>query len=67
MADRKRFNPLDTIPEVLGLYGLLIVVCTGMVGDAEAWSLPDSLWWGVVTVSTGEASNAVYGKIPIWP
>lgn len=52
MRRKSRLNLLDTIGEVLMVYGSLIVGCTIIVGALERWSEVDALWWAVVTVST---------------
>lgn len=58
---------LNSIPEVLGVYALTYVVCTTAVGWAEKWSVPDALWYGLVTVTTtgyGDLSpHSVTGRI----
>lgn len=45
-------NLLDTIPEVASLYLAAFLAGSLGVGRFEHWSLADSLWWGVVTVTT---------------
>jgi voltage-gated potassium channel len=58
---------LDSIPEVLGLYATTLAVCTTVVGVAEKWSVPDALWFGLVTVTTtgyGDLSpHSVWGRV----
>lgn len=43
---------LNSIPEVLGVYAATYAVCVTAMHFTEKWSVADSLWFGLVTVTT---------------
>ena len=43
---------LDSIPEVLAIYGTTYAACAAALYVTEKWSVADSLWFGLVTVTT---------------
>lgn len=48
----RRWNPLDTIPEVLTLYLFVCISTALVVGFLERWGVGDSVWWVIVTATT---------------
>ena len=43
---------LDSIPEVLAIYAATYAACASALYVTEKWSVADSLWFGLVTVTT---------------
>lgn len=50
---RRRITSLiDSMPEVLLWYGALVAASGAAIRAAEHWSLAETLWWQVVTLTT---------------
>ncbi|MBL8554670.1 MAG: two pore domain potassium channel family protein [Phenylobacterium sp.] len=58
---------LNSIPEVLAVYAGAYATCVVVVKVSEAWSVPDALWFGLVTITTtgyGDLSpHSVTGRV----
>lgn len=58
---------INSIPEVLALYAVAYAASVITVRAAEDWSLPDALWFGLVTITTtgyGDLSpHSVTGRV----
>lgn len=49
---RRLASLIDSIPEVLFWYGLLVVASGAAIHAVEHWSPAETLWWQVVTLTT---------------
>jgi voltage-gated potassium channel len=67
LKDLRFSRLLNSIPEVLAIYAATYVVCVAGVSATERWNAPDSLWFGLVTVTTtgyGDLSpHSVWGRV----
>jgi voltage-gated potassium channel len=58
---------LNSIPEVLAIYAATYAVSAAAVHYTEKWSVADSLWFGLVTVTTtgyGDLTpHSVWGRV----
>jgi voltage-gated potassium channel len=58
---------INSIPEVLAIYAATYAASVAVVRVTEDWSLPDALWFGLVTVTTtgyGDLSpHSVWGRV----